>query len=261
MKFFEMENKLDMWWRLAVVSAGVNMLSAPAYILFQLGQFFLNEQDQLAQLVHYSYYGHIIVFLIWLFAAPFAYSVVFCIWHWHTRFRGKHPVFWPVFTTLAYPMLVPGAFIIYLTYFFMHVLPDIRGKGAYSRDASIPNVNPLAAPLPANHNFAKSVWLSLGWSFIVIGLIAATTTLIADFVIWNIVLDRIPELVGKPFTKKFAGAFVGFVNINKICVTTSFLCAATTILGAIFLQIGYKKKPSKMDETKKDMECVVASEL
>lgn len=247
-----MKNKLDIWWKLALISLCVNLVSTPMFLLFKFWGDWVGKQQELSHLAYYGHYAHIFITFLWVLIVPMAYFVLFCIWHWHTRFKGKHPVFWPIFSIVAYWMSIPGSFFISLVYFFSHILPDLRKKGAYSPSAKIPMPH-LPVPLPA-HCFAKSVCLSLGWSIIVIGLFAAITLLIADFVIWNIALGRIPQLVGEPFTKKFADAFIGFVHINKVCVVTSFLCAVTTVIGAIFLQIGYKLKPAKMDETKKDME-------
>jgi hypothetical protein len=63
----------------------------------------------------------------------FFYIYVVVIWHWKARYRGRHSDLWGALILLE----TSGWFK--LIYIFRHLIPDMRGKGHYSRGAFAAN--------------------------------------------------------------------------------------------------------------------------
>ena len=239
--------KLNIWWKLALVSAIINIVTFPGWVLLRFGGILFGDL--------YEEYGHYsIIFLCWFLVIPLVYFSVFCLWHWRTRYAGKYHIVWPIFTVVTYwpggLTTLPGSFFVAIIYFFMHILPDIRRKGAYANPPKLV-IDPPATPLPKKYTLLKTACFATGWSLIIIGLHAAILSCIAHFFIWGVFASRIPHLVGDPFTYKISKGLLLAVDVSKICVVSSLLCAITTAIGAIFIQISQRIRWRLLEEEEK----------
>lgn len=243
-------NKLNIWWKLAIVSLIINILTIPIWALLRWGEILFPHKDRIPSYAHYG-----LVVTCWLLAVPLVYFAVFCVWHWRTRYAGKNHLAWPVLVVTTYwPNIIttlPGSFFVAIVYFFMHILPDIRGKGVYANPPDLV-ITPPATPLPAKFQLMKSACFTIGWGIIIISLLASTTALIANFTIWNIVAKRIPSLVGHTFTEKNAMAYIGLIDITKICVITNYFFAITAVVGGIVIYISQRLRWRLLEEEEKE---------
>ena len=247
----KINNRLTIWWKLAIASVIINILTIPLWVLLRWGEILLMYQNKL--MPTYAHYSLIIFCSI--LAIPLVYFSVFCIWHWRTRYAGKYPLSWPILVVLTYwPNIIttlPGSFFIAIVYFFMHIIPDLKEKGVYANPPSI-RIDSSAPKLPKSFELAKSACFTIGWALLVLSLLAASLTLKANFTIWNVIANRIPQLVGEPFSEKFAEAFIGIIEITKICVITSFLCVIGIAIGAIFIYTSQKLRWRLLEDEEKE---------
>lgn len=246
----EKKRKLNIWWKLAVASAFINIISFPFWILLRFADVLFNDEYYF----EYAHYSFLIV--CWLCAIPIIYFGIFCIWHWRTRYKGKNPIAWPIFTVLTYwpggLTFLPGSFFVAIVYFFMHIIPDIRNKGPYSEKPSELEISHSVAPLPKKYKLAKGACFVTGWALIILGLYTVILSTIAHFTIWDIFAQRIPHLVGEKITHQISKALLLSVDVSKISVVSSVLCAFLTVIGAIFIQVSQKLRWRLLEEEEKE---------
>jgi hypothetical protein len=244
--------KLNIWWKLCITSAIISILTYPSWCFFNWSDKIFPSSDKLATIL--APYGYIILVCYWLLCFPLSYFSVFCIWHWRTRYAGCHHILWPIITvftlwpTPASPL--SGSFLVAFAYFFLHIIPDIRQKGVYATPPITRIQNP-ATSIPKQYLLVKSACFTIGWSLISLSLIYSIMTLIASFVILDILAARLPELIGQTITKKISSALVLSTDVSKTCIVTNVFCAIMAAIGAIFVFISQNLRWKLLGEVDK----------
>ena len=242
-----MNGKLDVWWKLAILSFIVDVLTCPVWIWFGL----IDSPDK------YPIPLYWVVSLHFLLLLPYAYFLLFCIWHWHVRQAGCRTLTWPILfvVTCWIPSAfahVPGPFWVALFYFFIHVLPDIRGKVRYANPPAIPPPQASASPLPPKWKLLKSACFVSALALIAVCLIGSIISCIDNFIIWNILADRFRELAGESITKKMAYGLLLAVDTTKLCVVTSLILAIGATVGAALLYASQRMRWRLLEEDEKE---------
>lgn len=237
-----MKDKLNIWWKLAVASAVLDIVTIPVWIYLGLGRF--PESCPIWPTVP----------LCGMLSLPVIYLVVFALWHWRTRYAGKCHLAWPIlFGITALPLLhtLPCVVLTALVYFFLHLVPDMRSKGAYALPPTFVVVPP-ASPLPNNNQIAKSACFIVGWLLVIGGVFAGAITCIAHWVIWNRFEDILPGEVGKQMTDGIAKSLYLASQIGKITVITCLLSVLAAAVGAVLIQVSQRMRWRLLDEQEKE---------
>lgn len=212
--------KLSMWDKLTKLAAVVSTVGIFSYFPVEI----------LAREFHIVWPR--IVF--WGIFLPFyIYLVTYCLWHWRTRYAGKRPFAWAFF--FAYAQFVFPAIL----YYFSHVVPDFRQRGAYALSAPKPNP-PL--PLPSEYEVRKSLCFVIGWALVIWAVMAAVIMVIAQEIILGIFLET-ASIDGPRRTPQELTSFLTF--IGNYCRTQVWFLGAWTLAaagGAISLYISQRMK-------------------
>lgn len=219
-----MTKQPSIWWRLTPFAAVFCILSIPFWAAPSLDFIPLPELP-LPIPAYIPLYAILLVTILYLAA--------FSIWHWRTRYGGRRPFAWCLFFALC-----AGHFAAFclpaVAYFFVHILSDLRSKGAYA--PTTPSSDPSSfPPLPARYQYAKSSCFVLGWFLIVFGLFCATVTLVAHFMVWNVFEEAIAANVGEEITESVSSSLWVGSQAGKITNLTSFLAAVGCAIGAVLL--------------------------
>jgi hypothetical protein len=236
-----MKRKLNIWWKLALVSAVLDVLTLPVWVFLHLGRF------------PESYPIPLVVPLCALLSLPVLYLTIFALWHWRTGYAGRHHLAWLIlFVVTAWPLFqtLPGSVFVALAYCLVHLVPDARGRGAYATPPSV-QVRPPATPLPRSYRLAKSACFVLGWVLVVGGVLAAAITCGADILIWNNFQDTLPHETGKVLSESKASALWVACQIAKTTSVTCLLSALATALGAVLIQISQRLRWRLLDESQR----------
>jgi len=70
---------------------------------------------------------------ILLLLPPLVYTYIVTIWHWKSRYRGKHSDLWGAV------LLLEASGWMKIVYLFRHLIPDMRQTGRYRTDGTIGN--------------------------------------------------------------------------------------------------------------------------
>jgi hypothetical protein len=237
-----MNRILNIWWKIAFIAAVFDVATLPVWII-----------------IHFGLYGKFIpipllIPLFAILALPVAYLLIFSLWHWRTRYVGRHPLAWPIlFVITAWPLFstLPGSVFASVAYCLLNILPDARGRGAYAPSVPLA-LSPPASPLPANYQLAKSACFVLGWSMVIGGVLAAATTCIGVFVIWNRFEIMIPHQIGQQFTESMSSALWVGSQVAKVCGVTCLLAAIAAAGGAVLIQISQRLRWRLLDEQDKE---------
>jgi hypothetical protein len=226
------------WWKLAFVSAAIDVVTLPAWVILHFG------------LLSESFPIPLVVPLSAVLALPVLYLMTFAVWHWRTRYAGRHHLAWLIlFVITAWPLFqtLPASVFVALAYCVVHLVPDARGRGAYATPPA-PRVRPPASPLPRSYRLAKSACFVLGWVLVVGGVLAAAITCVTDIAIWNLFQDTIPNETGKVLTESKASALWVACQIAKTTSITCLLSALAAAAGAILIQISQRLRWRLLDE-------------
>ena len=237
--------KLNIWWKLAIVSLVINIISIPFWIFLYFSTIALRPIIP----------PHLTWLLFAFFALSSGYFSVFVIWHWRTRYAGSNHLIWPILAVILlwpnFVLLMSGTIFISLAYFFMHVFPDIRKKGAYAISPVI-EVKPPASPIPPKYQLARSACFTLGWALLILGIASALLSCWSHFVCWNALEQALPGLVGKPFTKDKSDALILASYVGKTAVLTNVVCSLGIALGGILLYISQRMRWRLLDDHEKE---------
>ncbi len=77
-----MKHGLNIWWKLAFVSATLDVLTLPVWVFLCFGRF------------PESYPIPLVVPLCALMSLPVLYLTVFALWHWRIRYAGQRQLAW-----------------------------------------------------------------------------------------------------------------------------------------------------------------------
>jgi hypothetical protein len=237
-----MKQNLNIWWKIAFASAVLDVVTLPVWIALQMGR------------VPKSFPLALTVPLTAFLALPVVYLFVFSLWHWRTRYAGRHHLTWPIlFVLTGWPILstLPGSVFTSLAYFFLHLLPDARGRGIYATPP-VRTLAPPASPVPKKYQLAQSACFVLGWILVIGGLFAAAETCKAHFAIWNYFDHALLREVGKELTKaKFNALWVGS-QTGKITVLACLFSALASAVGAGFIYVSQRLRWRLLDEQEKE---------
>jgi hypothetical protein len=106
-------------FRILVRLAKLALVAIPLFVLAAI----LHSHSPWPQLL--------VVLAVFSFLPCFIYAYVLTILHWKSRYRGTHSDLWGVLLLLE----TSGWFK--LIYIFRHILPDMKGRGRYSRDDAV----------------------------------------------------------------------------------------------------------------------------
>ena len=238
-----MKQKNNIWWKLAFASALVDVLAMPVWIGSHFGCVPRFMPIPAMPLV------------LALLALPVVYLLIFVLWHWRTRYAGRHHLAWPIlFVVTSWPLFstLPGSVFTALAYCALHLVPDARGKGAYACEVAPLTLSPPATPLPKGYQLAKSACFVVGWALVIVGLVAAATTCVLDFMIWNVFEQTLPNQIGKEFTKAVSSTLWGAGQIAKVTGLTSLLAVVAATVGAILIQVSQRLRWRLLDEMEKE---------
>lgn len=242
----EITDKLNIWWKLAIISLVLNVIATPFWMLL--------SAKNIISLIFPNLHPHQIWLLYVFFALSSGYFSVFVIWHWRTRYAGRNHLVWPILAVIAFwPnffSLMSGTIFISIAYFFIHVVPDIKKKGAYASPPIIRISHP-ATPIPPRYQLVKSACFVLGWALIVLGLTFAALSCISHFVCWNAIEEKLPGLIGEHLTKTKCSALILASYVGKITVVTNVVCSIGIAIGTVLLYISPKMRWRLLDEQEK----------
>jgi len=97
---------------------------ALAGLPFALAAFFTSESAQ----------KFCVVVACLLVCPVLCYLYVIVIWHWKSRYRGKHSDLWGAL------ILLETSGWMKIVYFFRHIVPDMNGTGRYRLDPQTPGM-------------------------------------------------------------------------------------------------------------------------
>jgi hypothetical protein len=225
----QVKKQFNIWWKLTPVAA---VLTVAGW----LGWMFIKTLSP-------AWWPWLLI-CIWLcLFCPNMYLSAFSLWHWKTRYRGRWPFAWAV------AFVIWWAYLPSLVYFLSYVLPELRGKDAYSKP---PEAYPQISQLPPKYTYLKSTCFVVGLFLVVFGLVSATVTLIAHFAIWNVFEESLPAQIGKPFTESMSNALWCGSQAGKVTVATSFICAVGAGIGAILLVVSQRIRWRLLEEQEKE---------
>lgn len=224
-----MKEEFSIWWKLTPAAAILTVIG-------WLGWMLLRMQGP-------GWWPWLLV-CIWIcLFCPNMYLSAFALWHWKTRYRGRWPFAWAVAFIIWWAYL-PG-----LVYFLSYVLPELRGRDAYSKPLESYS---QASALPPKYTYLKAICFVVGLFLVIFGLVAATVTLIAHFSIWNVFEDILLQQVGKRFTESMSNALWCGSQVGKVTVATSFLSALGASVGAVLLVVSQRIRWRLLDEKQKE---------
>lgn len=226
------------WWKLAFVSAAVDVVTLPIWAILHFG------------LLSESFPIPLVGPLCAVLALPVLYLTVFSLWHWRTRYAGRHHVAWLIlFVVSAWPLLetLPGSVFVALAYCIVHLVPDARARGPYASPPTL-RVNPPTTPLPKSYALAKSTCFVLGWALVVGGILVAAITCGVDIFIWNEWQDTIPHEIGNVLTDSKGAALWVACQIAKTTSITCLLAAIAAAVGAVLIQISQRLRWRLLEE-------------
>jgi len=246
-----MKNTLNIWWKFAIASATLDILTLPVWMCLEFDVFGLDSL--IGSVVRNHSPLWLIIPISAVLTLPVIYLIVFIFWHWHTRYVGQHQLAWPIlFAVTIWPLFKePGCVLTALLYFFLHVVPDIRCKGAYVSQLSVSRTQPQAS-LPKSYQLAKSACFVLGWSLVIGGLLAATIMCVAHFLIWNRLEATLPGVVGTQITDQITTILWLASQIGKITGFTSLLSVIAAAIGAALIQVSQRMRWRLLDEQEKE---------
>ena len=233
---------LAMGWKLAFVAAVSSFATLPIWVTLHFG-YFPN-----------SFSLPLVVPLLAILALPVVYLLAFSLWHWRTRYAGKHHLAWPIlFVVTAWPLFstLPGSAFTSLAYFILHILPDARGKGIYANPKPLSTAFP-ASSLPQSYQLAQSACFVAGWTLVIGGVLFAAITCFASFAIWNIFEDALPRHVGEEISESIAAALWTVSQLAKINGLTSLLSAIAAALGASLVYASQRLRWRLLEEQEKE---------
>jgi len=233
--------KLSAWEKIAVTCAIVNALSLPVWISIQFKYF----PDSIG--------NHIPTFLCAMLTLfiPFIWFAVFNLWHWHTRYSGKHQLGWAIiFVIGAMPFFeyFPLGMLLMLAYFCMNVLPDIRGKTLDIIDAG----NKRTVKIDGKYQTLKSTFFISGWLSISLGFIFAIATGIITFISINKLELNSQGWEGQTITKSMIGLLWVLSQTCKIYVITALMAVILATAGAILLYISQNMRWRLLEQKEKE---------
>jgi hypothetical protein len=226
------------WWKLAFVSAAIDVVTLPAWVILHFG--LLSELFPIP----------LIVPLCAVLALPVLYLTTFAVWHWRTRYAGRHHLAWLIlFVVTAWPLFqtLPASVFVALAYCVVHLVPDAQGRGAYATPP-VTRVQPPSSPPPRSYRLAKSACFVLGWVLVVSGVLAAAITCVIDIAIWNTYQDTIPNETGKVLSESKGSALWVACQIAKTTSITCLLCVMAAGVGAVLIQISQRLRWRLLEE-------------
>jgi len=194
--------------------------------------------------------------IYWVLATPVLYLCVFCLWHWRTRFKGKHPYAWaPLFVVgpLAVPFLLHFYSVPCLLYFLVHVVRDIFGTGSYA-----PNGDSHAPPrFPAidkRYSYVGTSCSIAGWALVGFGLFSAVVQSGVTWVIFDVFEETAAAYDGRTLTTSETSALILMSRIAIMMVVTCTCSAASAALGGVLLYLGerFSKRLDGSEDTGKE---------
>lgn len=212
--------ELTTWQKLAVTAAVLCVVAIIAYMPLGIASAF-NKAKWLAA-------------AWWMVAIPSnLYLSIFALWHWRTRYAGKRALGWALFFFWM-QFLLPA-----VCYFFTHILPDIRQRGAYAPAAPEP-APPL--PIPPAYENRKSLCFVAGWGLVSWTVAATLIGLICWEMILYIYLDTVTQIGPQRSPQELAKLLELCGRIFRIGIWGMGACAFLAAIGAIFLYMSQRMK-------------------
>lgn len=223
------EQRFNVWWKLTPLAAVLTVLTwlCLMYIKF--------EEPELSL-------WYLLPLCIGLLL-PNAYLSTFALWHWKTQYRGRWPFAWAIAFVLWWAYL-PG-----LAYFLSYIVPELRGKDAYSKapEAMMPPVH-----LPKEYRYLKSAFFVVGSFLVLWGLFATVVVAIAHWCIVPVFTDAIPQNIPEKFSQETGSALLMFSASVSVMFTTVAISGMATALGAILLYSSQRMRWRLLDEKDKE---------
>ncbi|MCC5849537.1 MAG: hypothetical protein JJU29_15760 [Verrucomicrobia bacterium] len=220
-----------LWWKLAFVCAAILLLSLPLRLLTVLD--FLD-------ILYSNIAIPLFVPIGFLHKSLGIFLAVFCLWHWHTRHAGRYPLAWLIVFMLTSAEIFffhVGFTFATLAYTSFHLIPDVRGRGAYAYQPSKTPPSP-AVPLPPRGTLAATAMQTVGWLLIVSGLGHALHQLIMANAIWTGLELAAPNHVGETFSQSHVNTLWVASQVGKSLAMASLLSVLLSALGAILIHLG-----------------------
>jgi hypothetical protein len=194
------------------------------------------------RIVHIS----ITPFLAAMLAIPGAILTILVLWHWKSRHIGAIPIVWPVLIVLLgwpYSIRLPGVVVVSVTYFFIHLLPDILQRGPYApRTADPPDTPPPARPT----RLLGPACLACGWGLILSGAFRAFHSSLALYLAWGQMPDIAPNYVGKEFTAHIRDVLLLLADMGQLMAVDCAVLVLTTVTGALLIHFGQEQRMKRI---------------
>jgi|GEM_PF-1704566 len=226
------------WWRLAFLSAVLNVITVPVWISLHFGNF----PESFPIYLVAPMFG-----VLWM---PVVYLSVFTLWHWRTRYAGRRHLGWLIlFVITSWPVFqnLPGSVFVVLAYFVVHLIPDAQDRGIYATPHLIEVPRP-ASPLPQGYQLTKSACFVFGWSLVFGGILCAAVTCWVAFVIWNSFQYTIANETGNILSESMTSALWVAAQVAKITSVTCLLSALAVAVGAVLIQVSQRLRWRLLDE-------------
>ena len=201
-------NKNTVWWKLSYVTYWLSITGFVTGLALRL----TNWEPPVALFV--------MIMIAW--SLPNLYLSSFSFWHWKYRYKGSHPMTWPVAFSLFW------CFLPSLFYFDMHIKPDRENKKQYSFDA------PKSSLTPKYYNTLRSVFSVIGGALVGWSAFAIICTEVTVWIVLGKFDQAVAHNVGKVLTADEVEAFhvmhMMYQILAGVMCAITLCCAIGTVL-------------------------------